>query len=131
MLIRLCIALLTVFFLGACSEDTVPAVPPTPTQVCIPGMSIACVGACGSGFQVCNATGSGYSGCECVSGGSPDTGVNGGVDAGVNPSMDAGTMPEDDAGTMPGEDAGTMPEDDAGGSGKLSCVEPIWQRGRY
>jgi len=70
-------------------------------------MSIACVGACGNGFQVCNEMGSGYSECQCFGGGF--------ADAGVNPTMDTGTMVEQDAGTSPiTDDSGAMMPDDAG-----------------
>lgn len=52
----------SVVVLAACSDDD----PPATQQTCVPGASVACVGAGGcAGGQACKADGTGYAECVC------------------------------------------------------------------
>ncbi|MEE2903026.1 MAG: DUF1566 domain-containing protein [Myxococcota bacterium] len=119
--LRLIAILLTFVFASACSEDTESV---TNNKVCVPGMSIECVGACGQGFQVCNSEGSGYAACMCPMNQPADSGVSVTVDSGTNGSPDAGTPPTMDAGLPPGDDSGVTPTADSGTSSSEDSGTP-------
>lgn len=72
------ISLLCVFVLAACGDDE-------GERVCVPGVSVSCVGAGGcTGGQICLPSGEGFGECDCGDAGTPDTGRDVGEDTAVD-----------------------------------------------
>lgn len=96
----------------------------SPSHLCTPGASVACVGAGGcSGGQVCNAEGSGFGACDCLGGVDSGVGDAGAGDAGAtDANLDAGPVACDPLTSTPcgtGERCAWVRE---AAGGHLDCV---------
>ena len=84
----------------ACSSDSGGG-----TTACVPGASVACVGAGGCpGFQVCKSDGSGFDSCNC-------DGVDGGLGADTGPVVDTGSVVDIGSDSGVGVDSMSPPTD--------------------
>lgn len=117
------------------------------TKTCVPGESLACTGpaAC-AGFQLCNAKGTAFAGCQCGgidgsaagAGGVSGSGGNGasagtsgvaGTGGGTDASVDGGSdSSASDASADAMQDVSPLPFDAPGDVGKSACGQCVIQK---